>query len=75
MVSVILACSEEVKAKALSAGFREETVLVKHNACLSTEENKAIAVGPQGKSKQEIPLRTLSWYSTGNQKQLQSGQK
>ena len=41
MVSVILACSEEVKAKALSAGFREQTVLVKHNACLSTEENKA----------------------------------
>ncbi len=40
MVSVILACSEEVKAKALSAGFREETVLVKHNACLSTVEGK-----------------------------------
>lgn len=41
MVSIILACSNEVKEKALASGFKEETVLIKHNSVSSTEENKS----------------------------------
>ncbi len=40
MVSIILACNDETKAKALAAGFHEETVLIRHNGVLSNEENK-----------------------------------
>jgi hypothetical protein len=40
MVSIILVCNEKVKAEALANGFREETVLVRHNGCMSTEDNK-----------------------------------
>ena len=40
MVSILLAWNEEAKAKALAAGFREVAVLLRHNGCQSTEENK-----------------------------------
>lgn len=41
MVSVILSCTDVVKAKAIEAGFREQLVLVKHDAVQSLPENKA----------------------------------
>ena len=40
MVSIILAASPETKAEAIAAGFREATVLLRHNPVTSTEENK-----------------------------------
>ena len=40
MVSIILAASDETKAKALAAGFKERTVLVRYDAVQSTDENR-----------------------------------
>jgi hypothetical protein len=42
MVAIILAASSETKKLALAAGFREETVLIRHNPVLSTDENKRL---------------------------------
>lgn len=41
MVAIILSASAETKAAALKAGFRETTVLLRHNSVMSTKENKA----------------------------------
>ena len=40
MVAIILAASDKTKEEALKAGFCEETVLIRHNSGLSTEENR-----------------------------------
>lgn len=40
MVSIILAASNETKAEAIKAGFRETIVLIRHNGVTSTEENQ-----------------------------------
>lgn len=40
MVSIILSASDEAKARALKAGFREETVLIRFSGGLSTAANK-----------------------------------
>jgi hypothetical protein len=41
MVAIILACDEATKSEAFKAGFKEQTVLVKHEPCASTPENKS----------------------------------
>lgn len=41
MVTIILESSEATKAAALKAGFREVTVLIKHDPISSTAENKS----------------------------------
>lgn len=41
MVSIILACSEEVKLEAIARGFREQTVLVRQESGLSTPKEQA----------------------------------
>jgi len=40
MICIILAASDDVKTKAKMAGFEEVTVLIRHNAVMSTEEEK-----------------------------------
>lgn len=40
MIQIILLASDEAKARAKAAGFTEQTVLIRHNGCQSTEENK-----------------------------------
>lgn len=40
MVSIILAANDETKAKAIAAGFRETTVLLRHDAVQSGDENR-----------------------------------
>ena len=40
MVSIILLANEDAKAKAIAAGFREKTVLIRHDPVQSTEANK-----------------------------------
>jgi hypothetical protein len=42
MVAIILAASPEAKARAMKAGFREETVLIRNDPVQSTEENKKL---------------------------------
>lgn len=52
MIAIILAASDDVKAAAVRAGFREQTVLVRCDAVMSTPDNKAkietelFAMGP-----------------------------
>lgn len=40
MVSIILEANNETKAAAIAAGFREKTILIRHNGVESTEENR-----------------------------------
>lgn len=40
MVTIILECNDETKARALASGFREQTVLVKCDPIKTSDENK-----------------------------------
>jgi hypothetical protein len=41
VISIILAANAEAKERAKAAGFTEYTVLLRHEACMSTQEEKA----------------------------------
>lgn len=40
MISIILSASDEVKKEAIAAGFKEATVLIRHDPIESCDENK-----------------------------------
>lgn len=40
MIAIILKASDEAKQRAREAGFREETVLIRNESCVSGDDNR-----------------------------------